>query len=202
MRACTDTILARLQSADSFNTWKNTTSSQLNAISANAQAGTVPPSSTESDSFATLSADIFSTTSCIQSQISSLSGTSNNIHTIQQEILDINDELTKAEEEVNIARDRVKYIRHPEQNTSYYESWFPIDRPMHKANIPIFIGVILFVFIFSLILCLSIIGVDFDIEIHPTLYLNIQYILSQFTWLTALQTALLIYGIYYFMNRG
>jgi len=201
MPACTDTTLSRLQSVDSFNTWKNTTSSQLNGISANAQAGKVQPSPTESATFATLSADIFNTTACIQSQIANLSGTSNDIHTVQQEILDINDEITKAQEELDIARDRVAYIRHPEQHTSYYESWFPIDRPMHKSNIPIFIGVILFVFLFSIFMFMSIIGVDFDVVIHPTLLANIQYIMSQFTWITLLQAMLLIYGVYYFMNR-
>ena len=198
MSSCTDTIIARLQNQDTFNAWKNTTSTQLNAISANAQNGSVPPSPQEANNFATLSADIFNTTACIQAQLSKLSATSNTISSIQQEILSTSDAILEAEADISISRDRVAYIRHPERHTSYYESWFPLDRPMHLGNVPFLVGATVFVLLFGLLLILSFMGIDFSIMIHQTLLVNVQYILSQFTWLTFLQGLVFVYALYYF----
>jgi len=193
--------LARLQNQTTFNTWKNDTSAQLNAISANAQSGAVQPSSAESSSFSTLSADILNTTVCIQSQLTNLSGTSNQIHAIQEEIMSTKDAITQSEADSSIARDRVAYIRHPERHTSYYESWFPMDRPMHASSVPIFVGLTVFVILFGILLILSFMGVDFSIVIHPTLQVFGRYVYSQFTWLTFVQALLTIYSIYYFTHR-
>jgi hypothetical protein len=201
MSTCNSIILARLQSQDTFNTWKNDTSTQLNAISANAQSGAIQPSPTESTTFSTVAADILSTTSCIQSQLATLSGTSNHIHALQQEIMSTKDAITQSEVDSSIARDRVAYIRHPERHTSYYESWFPMDRPMQKGSVPIFVGLTLFTLLFGLLLILSFMGVDFNIVIHPRLQIFIQYVYSQVTWLTLIQALLTIYSIYYFMRR-
>jgi hypothetical protein len=201
MTTCSSTILATLQNEDTFNAWKNATSAQLNGISANAQSGTLQPSSAESTTFSSLSADILNTTACIQSQLAHLSGTSNQIQTIQQQIMNTNDAIAQAREDSNIARDRVAYIRHPEQNTSYYESWFPMDRPMHTSSVPIFVAFTVFILLFCLLLILSSFGIDFNIVIHPTLQTWARVVYSQFTWLTLVQTLLSIYSIYYFMYR-
>jgi hypothetical protein len=201
MSTCNSIILARLQSQDAFNTWKNDTSTQLNTISANAQSGAIQPSPTESTMFSTLSADILSTTSCIQSQLGTLSGTSNQIHSLQQEIMNTKDAIAQSEADLSIARDRVAYIRHPERHTSYYESWFPMDRPMQKGSVPIFVGLTVFTLLFSLLLILSFMGVDFNIVIHPRLQVFAQYVYSQVTWLTLVQALLTIYSIYYFTRR-
>jgi len=201
MSTCNGTILARLQSPDTFNAWKNTTSAQLNAISANAQNGSVQPSSGESNSFTALSADIFNTTACIQTQLTKLTGTSNAISSIQEEILNTSDAITQAEADISISRDRVAYIRHPEQHTSYYESWFPLDRPMHVENVPFFVGATVFILLFCLLLILSFMGVDFSIIIHPILLVRLQYIYNQFTWFSLIQGLALIYALYYFTRN-
>jgi len=201
MSACTDVIRARLQSLDTFNAWKNTTSTQLNAISANAQNGSAQPSPTESSTFATLSADIFNTTACVQSELTNLAGTTNTISQMQQEILTTSDAIIQAEADISISRDRVAYIRNPEQRTSYYESWFPLDRPMRAGNVPFFVGATVFIVLFGLLLILSFMGVDFSIIIHPTLLVNLQYIFAQFTWLTLIQGLALLYALYYFTRN-
>jgi hypothetical protein len=201
MSACTDAIKATLQSLDTFNAWKNTTSAQLNAISANAQNGSIEPSPIESSTFATLSADIFNTTACIQSELTKIAGTSNTISQMQQEILTTSDAIIQAESDISVSRDRVAYIRNPEQRTSYYESWFPLDRPMHAANVPFFVGATVFILLLGLLLILSFMGVDFSIIIHPTLLVNLQYVSSQFTWLTLIQGIVFVYALYYFTGN-
>jgi hypothetical protein len=201
MSACTDTIKARLENMDKFNDWKNKTSAELNAISANAQNGSVQPSPIESSNFATISTDIFNTTACIQSQLSTLAGTSNTISNIQQEILNTADAIEQAEADINISRDRVAYIRNPEQHTSYYESWFPLDRPMNVENVPFFVGATMFILLFGILLIFSFVGLDFNMVIHPRLQLYVQYIMSQFTWLTLFQAVVFVYALYYFTGN-
>jgi hypothetical protein len=175
------------------------TSGQLNAISSTAAGGSTPPAAGEQTTLANTSADIFKTAACIQEQLTSLSGSTNSIHTAQQSLLDLQQQINAAEADVAIARDRVAYIRHPEQNTSYYESWFPIDRPMHSANVPYFVGVTAFVVIFGILVVLSAIGLDINLIVSPTFMAYIQFIVSQFTYLTFLLTIVVIFIIYYFI---
>jgi len=198
--ACTPAILTRIGSPDLFNAWKTTTSGQLNAISTTAAAGTTPPSGGEQTMLATQLAEIFNTASCIQEKLNTLSSSTNTIHTAQQSILDLQEQITAAEADIAISRDRVAYIRHPEQNTSYYESWFPIDRPMRSANIPYFIGVTAFVVVFGLLVLLSSLGLDINLDISPGFMAFIGFIISQFTYLTFLLTLLAIFIVYYFIN--
>jgi len=198
--ACTPTILTRIGSPDLFNAWKATTSGQLNAISSTAAAGSTPPSGGEQTTLAAATADIFNTSACLQEQLSTLGSSTNKIHEAQQSILDLQDEITAAEADIAIARDRVAYIRHPEQNTSYYESWFPIDRPMYSANVPYFVGVTAFIVIFGLLILLSTIGVNINLAISPSFMAFFMFIRSQFTYLTFLLTILAIFAIYYFIN--
>jgi len=145
--------------------------------------------------------EVFDTAACIQEKLTSLGSTTNQIQTAQQDILRLNKEITEAEADVAIARDRVAYIRHPEEHTSFYESWFPINRPMQRENVPYFIGVTIFLLIFSLLVGLSLIGVNINVVMNPALIYFIQSILSQFTWLTLVLFLMLVFAVYYFVNQ-
>jgi len=43
-------------------------------------------------------------------------------------------------EDSHIAKERVERMRNPEQHVSFYEGWFPIDKPLKKSSIPILIA--------------------------------------------------------------
>ena len=147
------------------------------------------------------SGEVFDTAACIQEELSKLGATSSHIQTAQQDILRLNKEIAEAEADVAIARDRVAYIRHPEEHTSYYESWFPINRPMQRENVPYFVGVTLFLFIFAILVGLSLIGVNVNVMLHPSFVYFIQRILAQFTWLSLILFMMLLFIIYYFVNQ-
>jgi hypothetical protein len=192
--------MSRLQNQDNFNAWKLTTSNQLTSFAATTTSGSTPPTTAESAKLIAVSADVFNTTACIQEQLTQLAGTTNTIHDTQQAILDVNEEIKKAEADVSIARDRVAYIRHPDEHTSYYESWFPIDRPMHKENIPYFVAATVFVVIFSTLVAFSLVGIDITIQLQDKIRVYLLFLYSQFTWLTLLLALALVYAIYYFMG--
>lgn len=198
--SCTPAILTRISSSDNFNAWKTITSTTLNGISPTAAAGSIQPSPAEASALANTSADIFNTTSCIQEKITEIGGTTNTIQATQQAILDVTKRIEEEEANVAIAHDRVAYIRHPEREVSYYESWFPIDRPMKRESVPWFMVVTSFIGIFSILVVLSLIGVDLSFSVSPRLLIFYDLVRAQFTFTTMILILLLIFTLYYFMN--
>ena len=199
--ACNPTILSRISSTDNFNSWKTLTSSRITSISPTAASGATPPTATENSTLMTATSEVFDTAACIQEKLTALGSTTNHIQMAQQDILRLNKEIIEAEADVAIARDRVAYIRHPEEHTSFYESWFPMNRPMQSANVPYFIGVTVFILVFALLVGLSLIGLNINVAINPALLYFIQSIASQFTWLTFVMFFMLIFAVYYFVNQ-
>ena len=66
----------------------------------------------------------------------------------------IEDDIKKAKEDLQISHDRVKMLRNPDASRSYYESWFPINRPLRNSTniIALSLGIFFFVFFFLTIL--------------------------------------------------
>lgn len=199
--SCTPQILVRIGDSTAFGAWKGVTSGTLNSISSAAAAGTIPPSQNESSTLSTTSADIFATTACIQEQISTLGSTTNRIQSAQTSILNLNKEIEDAKAQVNVARDRVGYIRHPEQTTSFYESWFPIDRPMHVTSVPVFLAITVFLFVFALLMVFSALGINLQVITSPNMFTGISQIMQQFTWLTGIQFLVIAGLVYYFVIK-
>ena len=199
--SCTPQILVRIGDSTAFSAWKSVTSGTLNSISSAAAAGTIPPSQNESSTLSTASADIFATTACIQEQISTLGSTTNRIQSAQASILNLNKEIEDAKAQVDVARDRVGYIRHPEQTTSFYESWFPIDRPMHVTSVPVFLAITVFLFVFALLIVFSAMGINLQVITSPNMFTGISQITQQFTWLTGIQFLVIAGLVYYFVIK-
>ena len=193
--ACTTTIESRLSTQESFNAWKGSTSGTLNAVGAN-------ETDLSTRTVADVASTVFATTACIQEKINGLSDVANNIHIAQQNILSLHDQIAEEEANLAVARDRVAYIRHPEQNTSFYESWFPLDRPMYKANVPYFVLVSVFLAIFTLFVLLSLVGVNVTMHLPSTgsisLYSRIMSYMNPFTISLFI---ILMSVVIYFMTR-
>lgn len=67
-------------------------------------------------------------------------GSSNTaISTLEQQITNKKKELTMKLSDANIAKDRASSIVRPELNSSYYDSWFPLNRPLKRTAIPILV---------------------------------------------------------------
>ena len=72
------------------------------------------------------------------------------IGNLQQTIFQIEDDIDNKREELLISEERVKRMTEPEKNVSFYESWFPMDKPLKMESVPILIGFsILFFTIFA-----------------------------------------------------
>lgn len=90
------------------------------------------------------------------------------ISTAHEDILSINDKIAEEEANAAVAQERVGYIRHPEQQVSSYESWFPMDRPMHKLTLIILISISIFLGVFLFLMIMSTFGVDVFLYVRPS----------------------------------
>jgi hypothetical protein len=157
---CTPTITANIAN---FSTWKSTASTSLNSI-----ISSTNPTQLQQDTLNTTANSIFQTVACLNEKIRGVSGLTNEIQTAQESIINLNKQISEADEHVSIARDRVGYIRNPEKHTSFYESWFPLGRPMDKKSIPILIALNTFLFIAGIFLIMTIFGLKISFPLSST----------------------------------
>ena len=197
--ACTTALNTRLSSIDSFNSWKDTTSTSLGLFSAG--------SLTDQTAYTTLEADIYATLACIHEKTAALHTSTNDIQQAQTSILATEQSIKDAEEQIKIAKDRVAYTRDPDSHTSFYESWFPMDRPMKPISIPIFIGLITFFGVIIVLLLLSYFGINVSATFplpqpsygSPSM---VSLLMAQITPVSVVAIATLIGVVIYFRRRN
>ena len=88
-------------------------------------------------------------------------------------LLLIQDQINKAKEDLKISQDRVATIRNPNASPSYYESWFPIDRPLRNSTCIITLAFGIFFFMFFFLMTLHAFGFAFNLNIlwsNPATY--------------------------------
>ena len=152
---CSSEILSVINDADNFSAWSSTKQTTLNSITTSSN-----PTTANQASLNSASNDIFNMIGCLQEKISKGSNTTNEIQSAQSSIIDLNKKILEAETDVNIAKDRVAYLRNPEDRTSYYESWFPMGRPMENLSIPFFIAINSFLVIFIILILFTFMGMN------------------------------------------
>ena len=140
---------------------------------------------------------------CISEEIKRLSSSSNSIASLHEQIIQKTSELSQAEKDITIAKDRVAYIRHPEQMTSHYENWFPINRPISIFSMILLTFITSFLLIFLIFLFLSYIGMNITMfsQINRERSGIMSFLFEQFTisfWLLLLA---FISVIIYFVTR-
>ena len=95
---------------------------------------------------------------------STASSGSNSVYYNDKELSDLTKRYEQRKQDVKIAHDRAIMVTRPELTASYYDSWFPLNRPMKNGSVPIFIGVATFFFTISILLFFEIIGIYIGIS--------------------------------------
>lgn len=88
-----------------------------------------------------------------------LENTDSSLSIVKQKILE-------AEEDLKIAEDRVKSLRNVDKKRSYYESWFPINRPLRSSSIVICFIFGIFFFSLSFFMYMRYLGISFTVDIR------------------------------------
>jgi hypothetical protein len=189
---CTPTLNGYISSNSSFNSWKNTNDTLLNTITSSTS-----PTTDSQKALNDASQEIFNLVNCLYEKLNEVGTTTNDIQTAQTSIIELNKNIADAENHVKIAKDRVAYIRNPDQHTSYYESWFPMGRPMQPSSIPFFIAINAFLIMFILLLLGSYVGLNISLVLPNSRYPS--GFQTMFTFPNLALAFLVGFIIYYFL---
>jgi hypothetical protein len=152
--ACNPIVLSAISTIQQFNAWYQ---AHTNVLDGMAQT-TSTPSTEQTRELSRIELDVINMNNCLQNKLNTNGSSANNISIAHEDILNLQDEITREEADVAIARDRVAYIRSPQN--SNYEGWFPIDRPITTLSLIILIGITTFLFVFIVLILLSLMGIN------------------------------------------
>jgi hypothetical protein len=159
----------------------------------------------DNDAMLRLQQEILTASLCLSTAINGLTSTSSDIASLNEQILQKSKELSEAQEDIAVAKDRVGYMRHPERNTSNYESWFPIDRPISIFSLIFILCLTLFLAVFVILLTLSSVGVDVTIFLSQSYVQQntvVSMIMQQFTASFWILLIAFISVVIYFVKRN
>jgi hypothetical protein len=104
---------------------------------------------------------------CISTQLGQLRSTNTEAPQTMEAILALQEQIKKKEEEILIAKDRARLAREGSQSPSYYESWFPLGRPVKPLVNLFFIAFSLFFLLVALFFGASLAGFTVTV-LYPT----------------------------------
>ena len=126
MSACSTDIVGRIATYTTFNAWKATTNAAL-------EAPAVTPVQLDA-----LKKEIFDTTNCLNEKIRGLSTLSTADANMQLTTESLNQKIKAEKANIDVAKERLQRITEP--RTSFYASWFPIERPLKPISSHILLG--------------------------------------------------------------
>jgi len=181
-----------------FNSWRSSASAAISKYQSKGSA-TIG----DEQEFNQTEQEMLEASVCISEEVKRLSSSSNSIASLHEQIIQKTSELSQAEKDISIAKDRVAYIRHPERMTSHYENWFPINRPISIFSMILLTFITSFLLIFLIFLFLSYIGMNITMfsQINRERSGIMSFLFEQFTisfWLLLLA---FISVIIYFVTR-
>ena len=74
-------------------------------------------------------------------------------------------EIMEATQDLQVMKDRVASLRNPYVSQSYYESWFPINRPLRNVSIIVLLALGIFFYVFTLFTLMNSFGLHVRLNI-------------------------------------
>jgi hypothetical protein len=78
--------------------------------------------------------------------------------------MDVNESITKKQVAVQIAKDRAASLQNINSKVSFYQSWFPLSKPLKQSSLPVLIGLTLFMFILLFGYLLALMGIEIKLD--------------------------------------
>jgi hypothetical protein len=120
--------------------------------------GEIAAAATNSANLRGIKTAIDAAKTCIEAAAATKRGSIDATAPHMEDILYLERAVKKKEEEILIAKDRAAAVRPSGQQPSYYESWFPLRRPMKPALVPVFTAIALFLLIVAGLFAASLFG--------------------------------------------
>ena len=101
---------------------------------------------------------------CINKDIIQRNDYTSRLYTLQQEIEGVRKEAEDKKLIAKEAKERSNQLKDPYNNTTWWESWFPLGRPVQKESVPVLISVSILMLVFSLGIFLRFAGKELRFE--------------------------------------
>jgi hypothetical protein len=101
---------------------------------------------------------------CINKDILQRNDYSSRLYGLQQEIEGLRKELESKKQIAKDAQERSDQLENPYNKTTWYETWFPLGRPIKKDNVPVLLSVSIIMLIFSLGIFLRYAGLELRLD--------------------------------------
>jgi hypothetical protein len=195
---CVGAVQANLETSETFQTWYGNTNSFFQT-----QALVVNPTRDEVMALIERAAEIEPHKLCLEKKISEIKASPTNLSNAQATESTLTKTIEQRRKDVQIAKDRAALAINPELTRSYYDGWFPLDRPMRPISIPILIAFSLFFFSLGLFITMGLLGVNIMMFRR-----QIPFVASQqpglgfpFWGMTAVAVTLLALTLYAFLKK-
>jgi hypothetical protein len=97
---------------------------------------------------------------CMNKDIIQRNDYSSKVYTIQQELEGVRKEAQEKKQIAADAKERSSQLENPYTNTTWWETWFPLGRPIQKENVPVLISISILMLVFSLGIFLRFAGME------------------------------------------
>lgn len=191
---CTEALTADLHSQASLDAWLGAIKSTLDPLL------TVTLTAEQTSQVAKLQADIRAHKDCLDELKVAASTTTTRLAGFQTDSMDLDKQIAQKKLDVQVARDRAALALNPSLNRSYYDGWFPLERPLKHYSYPLLIGFGIFFLMIGFFVFMSLVGVDIAVLV-PRLTGSASSTSTQFTpafWvmggISATLLGLTIYG--------
>jgi hypothetical protein len=102
------------------------------------------------EDISSLRQNIFSMAECLSEKIRSLKNLSTSQAMTQLQIAKVNQDIENEKKNIITAEERLSFVKRPAETTSFYASWFPMERPLKPISKPILIAISVFLTLASL----------------------------------------------------
>jgi len=140
-----------LKDLASYNTWKKNTSDDINLLK---------PGDVDYLKLTSHAINIYKVSECLRIKMETVNSSQTDLNSLNAAISILDKKIEERKNDVEVAKERAALTKNPEKMRSYYDGWFPIDRPLKHYTIPVLIGVSLFMITLTFFYFMSLVGID------------------------------------------
>ena len=101
---------------------------------------------------------------CLNKDIIQRNDYSSKLYTLQQDLEGKRKDVQDKQQIAKDAQERASQLEQPYNNTTWYESWFPLGRPLQKEMVPVLLSTSILMLVFSLGIFLRFAGKELRFE--------------------------------------
>jgi hypothetical protein len=101
---------------------------------------------------------------CLNKDIIQRNDYTSKIYTLQQELESVRKEAEQKKQTAKDAKERASQLENPYAKTTWWETWFPLGRPIQKDNVPVLLAVSIVMLVISLGIFLRFAGLELRLD--------------------------------------